>query len=161
MPPMAHVDVREMIESLGLQMGVRYERDALNLLTQSGGGHPFITRQICSRAMEGRLGRGAITVTAEQAQAAIGDYMVNGGYLSELWVERLDATQRDMLRMLAQTPGPVPRARLLPLSERQAVMAALRMLDEWTLVRQKQDDYEISWDIFRRWIRWMILGLEE
>ncbi|RLC91838.1 MAG: hypothetical protein DRI77_13455, partial [Chloroflexi bacterium] len=56
MPPMALDDAREMVESLGSQMGVRYEEEALQSLIQAGGGQPFVTRQMCSRAVEDRLG---------------------------------------------------------------------------------------------------------
>ncbi|MCP4534701.1 MAG: ATP-binding protein, partial [Delftia sp.] len=85
MPPMAHKDVRDMVKSLGLQMGVRYGRQALARLARAGGGHPFVTRQMCSRAVEDRLGKGTIKVTVPQAEAAIEDFIFQDAYLPEMW----------------------------------------------------------------------------
>ena len=160
MPPMAADDVQEMIVSLGLQMGVHYEREALAVLTQSGGGQPFVTRQMCGLAVEGRLDHGEITVTAEQAREAVDEFMSRAAYLGQLWHTRLDQTQRRMLRMLAQAPGPVSRTRLLPAMQRQEALAALHGLEEYTLVRRDEPGYTIAWGVFRDWIRWVELGLE-
>jgi hypothetical protein len=161
MPPMAPQDVQEMIESLGPQMGVRFEAEALRQLTQAGGGQPFATRQICSLTVEGRLGRGAINVTADQAQVAIEEFVYHDLYLGELWRTRLDETQRGMLRILAQASDPIPRTRLLPKAKRQEALEDLGALEEYTLVRPDRDGYVIAWDVFRYWIRWVELGLEE
>jgi hypothetical protein len=161
MPPMAPDDVREMIESLGSQMGVRYEDDALNLLARCGGGQPFVTRQMCGRAVEGRLGRGAITVTLEQAKLAVEEFIFDDPYLGEMWRTRLDETQRGMLRQLAQASEPLPRLELLPASQRQEALAALSALEDYTLVRREGRRYTIVWEVFGKWIRWVELGLEE
>jgi photosystem II stability/assembly factor-like uncharacterized protein len=161
MPPMEPDDVREMIESLGSQMGVRYEDDALDLLARCGGGQPFVTRQMCGRAVEGRLGRGAITVTPEQAKLAVEEFIFDDPYLGEMWRTRLDETQRGMLRQLAQASEPLPRLELLPASQRQEALAALSALEDYTLVRREGRRYTIVWEVFGKWIRWVELGLEE
>jgi hypothetical protein len=160
MPPMEPDDVREMIESLGSQMGVRYEDEALDLLARSGGGQPFVTRQMCGRAVEGRLGRGAITVTPEQAKLAVEEFIFDDPYLREMWRTRLDETQRKMLRQLARASEPLPRLELLPASQRQEALAALSAMEDYTLVRREGRHYTIVWDVFEKWIRWIELGLE-
>jgi hypothetical protein len=161
MPPMAHDDVCEMIESLGSQMGVRYESEALHLLAGSGGGQPFVTRQLCSRAVEGHLGQGAITVTVEQARGAIEEFIFGDPYLREMWDKRLDDAQRAMLRALAQASEPLPRLELLPASQRQGALAALGAIEDYTLVNRVDGGYTIAWDVFNKWIRWIELGLED
>jgi hypothetical protein len=160
MPPMEPDDVREMIESLGSQMGVRYEDEALDLLARCGGGQPFVTRQMCGRAVEGRLGRGAITVTPDQAQMTVEEFIFDDPYLREMWRTRLDETQRGMLRSLAKASEPLPRLELLPASQRQEALAALSALEDYTLVRREERHYTIVWDVFEKWIRWIELGLE-
>lgn len=160
-PPMAHNDVCEMIESLGSQMGVRYESGSLHLLATSGGGQPFVTRQLCSWAVQGRLGQGAITVTAEQARIAIEEFIFGDPYLREMWDKRLDDTQREMLRALAQASEPLPRLELLPASQRQGALAALGAIEDYTLVNRADGGYTIAWDVFDKWIRWIELGLED
>ena len=161
MPPMSPQDVQEMIDSLGAQMGVRYKPEALRLLAQAGGGQPFVTRQMCSLAVMGRLGREVVTVTMDQAQAAIEEFVFRDPYLPELWCTRLDDTQREMLCRLAQAAEPIPRTRLLPPAQRQAALVALGGLEERALVRRDEGGYTIAWDVFRDWIRWVELGLEE
>jgi hypothetical protein len=160
-PPMALEDVREMIESLGSQMGVHHEPEALELLARVGGGQPFVTRQICGLTVEGRLGRGRVTVTAGQAQAAVEEFVSRDPYLPELWRTRLDDVQREMLRTLARASDPLPRAGLLPATKRQEPLAALAALEEYALVRRDEGGYAIAWGVLRDWIRWVELGLEE
>jgi len=160
MPPMAHKDVREMVESLGLQMGVRYGRQALARLARAGGGHPFVTRQMCSRAVEDRLGKGTIKITVPQAEAAIEDFIFQDPYLPEMWRTRLDDAGRETLRRLARASEAIPRADLLPATQRQAALATLGALEERTLIHRTKTGYIIAWDVFRNWIRWVELGLE-
>jgi hypothetical protein len=66
-----------------------------------------------------------------------------------------------MLRQLAQASEPLSRLKLLPASRRQEALAALSALEDYTLVRREGGCYAIAWDVFRRWIRWVELGLEE
>jgi hypothetical protein len=160
-PSMAPRDVREMIESLGLQMGIHYEKNALKLLVQVGGGQPFVTRQICGLAIKNRLGQEKITVTTEQARLAIEDFIFDDPYLPELWRTRLDDSMREMLRTLAKSPVPVPRKKLLPSNQRQHAIRSLKLLEKYTLVHDKKTGYIIRWDVFHDWIRWIELGLEE
>jgi hypothetical protein len=160
MPPMAPSDVREMIDSLGSHMGVRYESEALDWLSQCGGGHPFVTRQICSRAVEGKLNRGAMTVTLEQTHIAFEEFIFQDSYLGEMWRTRLDDRQREMLRLLAKSSKPLSRFDLLPASQRQAASIALGELENYSLVYREEDGYVIHWDVLSKWIRWVELGLE-
>jgi hypothetical protein len=160
MPPMAIADMREMIESLGFQMGIRYEEDALHWLAECGGGQPFITRQMCSRAVAERLGQGAITVTLEQARQAVEEFIYDDPYLPELWRTRLGDPQREVLRALARADKPLPRLALLPAVRRQAALTSLVAMEDYTLIRREEGHYTLAWDVFRRWIRWIELGLE-
>jgi hypothetical protein len=161
MPPMAPRDVREMIESLGSQMGVRYEEEALQLLAAVGGGQPFVTRQICALLVEGRLGEKVIRVGHDQAVEAVEDFVSDGTYLPEMWQARFDDGQREMLRTLARSAEPVPREQLLPASRRQQALAGLKRLRDCTLVRREGVGYVLAWEVLRMWIRWVELGLEE
>jgi len=131
------------------------------LLIHAGGGQPFVTRQMCSRAVESRLGEGAITVTIGEARTAVEEFIFQDPYLRELWRTRLDDTQREMLCALAQASEPVSRTQLLPSVQRQKALAALVVLEQSTLVRRSEGRYTIAWEVFRDWIRWVELGLEE
>jgi ligand-binding sensor domain-containing protein/murein DD-endopeptidase MepM/ murein hydrolase activator NlpD/ABC-type cobalamin/Fe3+-siderophores transport system ATPase subunit len=161
MPPMGDQATREMIESIGSQMGFQYEPGALERIVRAGGGQPFLTRQICSQIVSDLLGRGAVTITEEQAREGIEEYVyLPDTYITELWGARLDVTQRLLLLHLAQFEKPVPRAELLPAERRQAALANLGMLEERTIVGRRDGGYVIGWGILRDWIRWIELGLE-
>jgi hypothetical protein len=159
-PPMAPDDVREMIDSLGSQMGVQYESEAMALLARAGGGQPFVTRQMCGRAIEGRLGSGLITVTLDDARMAVEEFVFDDPYLRELWRTRLDETQKEMLRRLAKAPEPLSRRSLLPAAQRQEALGALTALEDYTLVHRSGSSYAIAWDVLKSWVRWVELGLE-
>ncbi len=162
MPPMRPEAVREMIESMGFQMGIRYTPDALSLIVRVGGGQPFITRQICSQIVRDLLGRGTATITLSQAREGIEEYVYQpDSYLAELWRVRLDQAQRALLLRLAQADGPLPRNELLPSAHRQEALARLGALQVRTLVRREEEGYVIGWEVLRLWIRWIELGLDE
>jgi hypothetical protein len=161
MPPMDANSTREMVESMGSQMGIQYRPEALQRLVQVGGGQPFVTRQICSQIVQDLLGRRTVIITLEQVQMGIEEYVyLPNSYLTELWRVRLDDTGHRVLLRLAQSDAPVPRVDMLPAEERQAVLATLGELQERTLIRRTGRGYVVGWDILRRWIRWIELGLD-
>ena len=162
MPPMRPEAVREMVESMGFQMGIQYDPDALSLIVRVGGGQPFITRQICSQIVGDLLGRGTARITLARAREGIEEYVYRpDSYLAELWRVRLDDAQRELLLRLAQADGPLSRSALLPGSHRQEALARLGALETRTLIRREDDGYVIGWEVLRLWIRWIELGLEE
>jgi hypothetical protein len=163
MPPMTQKDTREMIESLGLHMGIEYEDTALEILNKVGGGHPFVTRQVCSLAVDDLLnkGKGVIEVDARRALRAVERFIYQPkSYLGQLWKNRLNDSQREILRRLAEEFRPVPRSQLTPETQQQSVIDDLGMLEEYTLVRQEEEGYMIAWEVLRDWIRVIELGVE-
>ncbi len=162
MPPMEAENATEMIESIGFQMGVRYEPEALRLLVDAGGGHPFVTRQVCGQTVKDLFGRGTATISAEQAQLGIEEFVFQAeSYLTELWRVRMDTAGRRILLTLAQADQPVPRRSLLPAQQRQEMLALLGSLQERTVIAPQADGYVIGWGVLRDWIRWIELGLED
>jgi LysM repeat protein len=161
-PVMDAKSSREMVESMGSQMGIQYQPEALQRIVQAGGGQPFITRQICSVIVQDLLGQRTVNITADQAQMGIEEYVyLPNSYLTELWRVRLDDIGRQILLRLAQSDAPILRADLLPARERQAVLATLGDLQERTVIRRTPQGYVIGWGILRRWIRWIELGLDD
>ena len=162
MPAMRQEAIGEMIETMGFQMGIQYERAALDRIAHAGGGQPFLTRQICSQVVRDLLDRSTWQVTAAQAAQGIEDYVyLPDSYLTELWRTRLDKIQRALLVRLAQTEAPIPRAELLPAERRQDALSTLGRLEERTIVRRENGGYLLGWPILRNWIRWIELGLSD
>ncbi len=52
MPSFGHDEVRQMIRTLGRFMGLNFDESCFDYLHKRYGGHPFITRQACSRLFE-------------------------------------------------------------------------------------------------------------
>ena len=161
MPPMSSEDVQKMITSLGSRMGVKYTPEALDILITEGGGHPYVTRQLCSRAIAGRFGDSILEITAEEASVAVEEFVSHDEYLSELWAKRLNERQQAILRLLAQAVEPASRTQLLPNKQRRVASTDLNALENYRLVRRDGKSYTIGWNIFRKWIRWEELGLED
>ena len=81
---LADEHLREMIESIGQQMGVTYDPEALDLLATASGGHAFLARQICCLAFQRR--DTPLRIDRQRAQRAIRIYLGDlENYLSELW----------------------------------------------------------------------------
>lgn len=55
--PLTERETRTMVSSLGSRMGLRFAHDALGLVYAETGGHPFVTRQLCS-AVNASIPRG-------------------------------------------------------------------------------------------------------
>ncbi|MBN1933967.1 MAG: hypothetical protein JW934_04860 [Anaerolineae bacterium] len=162
MPPMEAENAAEMIESIGFQMGIKYEPEALRLLVDAGGGHPFVTRQVCGQAVKGLFGKGTVTINADQAEQGIEEFVFQAeSYLTELWRVRMDEAGRRVLLTLAQADGPIPRRTLLPTQQRQEMLSILGSLQECTIIDLQDDGYIIGWGVLRNWIRWIELGLED
>jgi hypothetical protein len=114
--PLEPNDVRAMIISVGGQMGINYTDEALQLLADAGGGHPFLTRQLCSQSVKG-LERPA-TIDVDRVSQAIEVYLRSArNYLAEsLWA--IDsggppAAETTILQMLA-TAQPQTEETLIP-----------------------------------------------
>jgi hypothetical protein len=165
--PLEPRDACNMVVSIGGQMGVDYEEAALELLVQAGGGHPFLTRQLCSQAVWD-LERPGV-VDAVRAAQAIEDYLRQPrNYLAEsLWgVDSGGPPQADaaLLRSLAAAqPQPADRLILpsLPPKEQRARYLALDHLRDQSLIRRCDDGWELAIPLYRRWLRRYILSLPD
>lgn len=165
--PLELEDARTMIVSIGGQMGVRYIDEALEMLVRAGGGHPFLTRQLCSQAIRD-LERPTI-VDAAQAERAIETYLREArNYLAEsLWYLSESGpppTEATLLKALATTQ-PLAYETLIPAnlsaSERRARQLGLDQLRDQSLIRQVKGGWEITIPLYRRWIRRYILNLAD
>jgi len=158
-------DIRTMIVSIGGQMEIRYTKDALDLLVATGGGHPFLTRQLCSQVIHGLERPG--TVDSARVLQAVEDYLRRPrNYLAEsLW--GIDsggppAAEATLLRLLAVTQSQ-PEEALMPAklstAELRARQLALEHLRDQSLTRRSVAGWEASIPLYRRWIRRHILDL--
>ncbi len=99
-----------MITALGAQMGLHYSEETLSRLYYETGGHPYVTRQVCSLIAK-NLRRSkmipvspatneCITVQVRDVELAATEYVeYKSEYLEEFWQQLLPAEQ-DVLRLI-------------------------------------------------------------
>jgi len=167
LPPLERDDARTMIVSIGAQMGVSYTDDALDMLVEAGGGHPFLTRQLCSQTVRG-LDRPAQVDGARAAEAIDAYLRQPRNYLAEsLWgVESGGPTPQEVEVFTALvTAGPQPEDVLIPPElapqERRTRHLALDQLADQSLIRAHDGVWELTIPLYGRWIRRYVLGLPE
>lgn len=160
-------DTRTMVVSIGGQMGISYEGDALDLLVEAGGGHPFLTRQLCSQAIRALERPG--TVDRIRAAQAVEYYLrLARNYLAEsLW--GIDSggpppEEAVLLQSLAAAQ-PQPEEDLIPPDllpeERRARYLALDHLRDQSLIRRVENGWELTIPLYHRWIRRYVLNLPD
>ncbi|MBN2390996.1 MAG: serine/threonine-protein kinase PknK [Anaerolineae bacterium] len=165
--PLELEDARTMIVSIGGQMGISYDQQALDLLVSAGGGHPFLTRQLCSTAIQNLELPARITV--ERVYQAMEAYLRwPRNYLAEsLWgVDQGGPSgfEAQLLISLARHQ-PQTEATLFPLDAsmeyQRAYALALAHLNDQSLVRRGQTGWELTVPLYRHWIRRYVLHLED
>lgn len=71
MPPFGRDEVRQMTRTLGRFMGLDFDEDCFDYLLARYGGHPFITRQACSRVFDGCKSQNRpVRITAKMLESA-------------------------------------------------------------------------------------------
>jgi hypothetical protein len=70
LPMFSHSDLRTMLTKLGKPMGIAFDDDALSLIHSEFGGHPFLSRQLCS-AIAKDLGERPLTVEGRNVEVSI------------------------------------------------------------------------------------------
>jgi formylglycine-generating enzyme required for sulfatase activity len=158
-------DTCAMITSVGGQMEIGYEESALDLLVEAGGGHPFLTRQLCSQAIQNLERPG--TVDQARAVKAIEDYLGQPrNYLAEsLWgidAGGPPAMEAALLRSLATSQPQTEQdliAAISPSEEKRAYRLALARLQDQRLIHNVGEVLNITIPLYRHWIRRYILDL--
>lgn len=163
--PLDPMNAKRMIVSIGGQMSIGYSDEACDLLVEAGGGHPFLTRQLCSQATQDVERPG--TVEIDRVRAAIENYLHQArNYLAEsLWgvdTGGPPANEATLLTSLTMSQ-PQPEDQLLhPLGSALEVRArklALERLAQQSLIRLSDDGWEITIPLYRQWLRQQFLAL--
>jgi hypothetical protein len=159
LPPFEKAECAEMVTNIGRQMGLTYTPRALERIYDEGGGHPFLTRDLCSMVVR-ELPRPS-TVDSTAVADGLDAYLTQpSSYLDSLWEERLDKEAQRLLLWLAEK-GPSSMEGLLDsAAERRTAIRSLGALTERHLLCREDDVYRLTFTLFRRWIRFQMLGLE-
>jgi hypothetical protein len=72
--PLPTEEVRFMVQRLGGLMGVKFHHEAAQAVVEHAGGHPFLTRQLCSTAIRLLGAARPVILQRETVEAALGDF---------------------------------------------------------------------------------------
>ncbi len=152
-------DARTMIVSIGEYMGITYDDEALAVLVRAGGGHPYLTRQLCSRIVAGLTPPERVDVA--RTVDTLRDYLRE----PETYLEQIlwdmgrggpSPAEEAVLHALAmnqpQSEQDLLPSRLQP-REREARQIALKRLCDRSLVSNTRTGFVLTIPLFRDWIR--------
>jgi hypothetical protein len=179
-PPLLEADCIQMVRNIGRQVVLSYEDDAALRVARASGGHPSLARQLCSLMFEQRDRRPG-EVTLSDVEAAEETFLFDPQYAAAinetglwgeltrgpLWSEKASLANEAILFALARADGPVPERDLLGEGAPAARRASLAVLEQLCVIRRgggdaapRRGSYELSFGLFRAWVRRVLLGLE-
>jgi tetratricopeptide (TPR) repeat protein len=159
------VECDQMVQGLGELMGVRFDQSSLDLVFEQTAGHPYVTRQLCSRLVRSFPDR-PLQVTRDMVVASIDDYLAQrGDYFAGLVEGYLDDAARRVVEAiaLADEEGDSRADLVKALAAKAAPHVVDRVLGDLELVElvlRAGERYTLRSPLFRRWLRRSWLGVE-
>ena len=160
LPPLSREECDQMVITIGHQMGLEFNPEALTQIFVESAGHPFLARQLCSAlwsSLRGERNAGEkLTVGLPESAEAVNAYMDDDGkrsYHDQIWATRLTADEQQVVERLAAADEPRPLLR--------GEQKPLRSLLQRHIVIEKGQRYEIAFGLLRRWVRDEILEIYE
>lgn len=144
LPPLSESESVEMISSLGRGMSVHWEPAAMSAVFSETGGHPFLTRALCSRITKQNLTR-PINITAQIVQSQIEPFIRYESDKLEQIIELLRTNFPKEERFLQQ----IALDRILS----DISYEALGHLLGYRLIAAEEGSYQITLNLLRRWLR--------
>ncbi len=145
LPPFTGEECDEMITTLGKGMSVYWEEDALATIFTETGGHPFLARSFCSRIVKQYPTPRPIDVTVEMVQEQIIPFI------------RAESDKFEQITELLRTHFPEEEKLLeqIALDEAPSDIPddALRHLSGYRLIQLEGENYKITLNLLRRWLR--------
>jgi len=144
MPPFTIEESNEMIVTLGKNMSVYWEEDTLKTIFAETGGHPFLTRILCSRIVKQYPAR-PLTVKGEMVNEQLIPFIRSDSDKLEQITELLHThfpNEEIYLNQIAldEMPGSIPDE-------------TLRHLLGYNLIKSDGRAYQITINLLRRWLR--------
>ena len=144
LPPLSDHECEEMIRTLGKGMSVYWEDKAIEAVFTETGGHPFLTRSLCSRITKQYPAR-PLTVMTEMVQEQISHFI------------RDESDKLEQITELLRTNFPQEETILeqIALDETPAELTdeSLRHLLGYRLIATNGVGYHVTLNLLRRWLR--------
>lgn len=155
----------QMIQNLGAQMGMSYNEEALSRMYYETGGHPYVTRQLCSlltqqdgnNAEECCAPNRAKTVEVQDIEQAISDYLEQkSDYLESIW-QRLSYIEQEILLILTTHHNSCALediiANDLSYDAKRQRRKAVSNLIEHEIIEKCENKYSIRMGLFERFLQ--------
>ena len=141
-----------MIRELGRNMGLRFSEEACAFVYQMTGGHPFVTRQLCSFVSDRYPKIRPLVITKEMVAAILDMYMQFSGRDFEEIMDRLRRDypdEREICVKLAQQGRPMTLKELDPSG---TVALKLRHLVGYQIVSVESDRVSLTMELLQKWM---------
>jgi excisionase family DNA binding protein len=143
LPPLNDAECIEMIKSLGKGMSVYWEEQAIKTVLREAGGHPFLTRILCSRIARSSLTR-PLTVAMDLVEQQIAAFI------------RDESDKLDQITELLHRNFPEEEAFLRQIALGNGVVStndeSLRHLLGYHLIEERANEYHITLNLLKRWL---------
>jgi hypothetical protein len=143
----------EMVTKIGVGMAMQYAAEIVERIFRATGGHPFLTRQLCSY-IAGRWRERPLNVTADMVDEAEEWFLFHESKTFEEIFERFDRDFPDEQRVLTYMAA---RNSASTLTELTTVFGfastdALRHLLGYQLITQTDGSFKFNIDLLHRWL---------
>lgn len=160
LPPLERYECDEMIKKLGRGMGINYTPSGLDQIYKETGGHPFITRQLCSRIVKNFQER-PLTVDKEKVQVGVHEFLFHDAATFREILSRLERdfpVEKDLLLFIADE---VNTESLLSDLCKSNPQEGLKHLIGYQLVERRGNLYQYKMALLQKWVRQNWLDKED
>lgn len=144
LPPLSQSDTTQMIQNLGKGMSVYWDTYAVEIIFQECGGHPFLTRVLCSEICQRHIQR-PLQVTRRMVQDEIPLFIRDKSDKFQQIVELLHAHFPEELLFLERL---AINADLPPTTDQ-----SIKHLLGYQLINRSTTGYEISLNSLKSWLQ--------
>ncbi|MCP2728870.1 ATP-binding protein [Limnofasciculus baicalensis] len=158
LPPLEKQECNEMITKIGRGMSVSFDVESLEAIYSETGGHPYITRQLCSHLVAQDKSR-PLQVNRRLISDNINSFVRDKRAIFEEIIERLKnyfPEELDLLLAIA-AKGSAKGSELAPLVT-VPIDVALRHLIGYQIVDFQQGEYKIKINLLHSWLKTYRLG---
>jgi hypothetical protein len=156
---LSEIGCNHMITSIGAQMGLTYTEEALSRIYYETGGHPYVTRQLCSliaeKATSSEHQGQECNIQTQDVEDAISEYIeFKSDYLSSVW-QRLSSVEQDILLTITTNHSCALKdliAHTQDYDARRQQRKAISTLIENELVEKCENKYSIKMGLFERFL---------
>jgi len=151
LPPLTKLECDEMLEKLGKGMSISFDQDSLNTIYSETGGHPYITRQLCSHIIGQDQSR-PLTVTHNLVVNNLDTFLRDRSDVFREIFDRLDyfPQEKDLLYFIS---GGLSQESELASLVTDPIDIALRHLIGYQIVDYENGHYKIKINLLNRWLQ--------